>query len=126
MLTEFFSKNHIRLVLCETSRARLFFTCHAIRKAGKILFIDLCDEGDELHEGDNFGDVEGFKGVFELICPVNCKALRVNDPILSDPSALSQSDWLVEVELNAPLPPLMTSEEYSRFAKSDTCIKEKR
>ncbi len=126
MINEFYSKNHIRLVMQSKTQARLFYTSHGIEKAGKILFIDLCDDGEELCENGNFGDIEGFKGVFELLCPADCTALRVNEEILSNPSALTENDWLVEVEISSPLPHLMTAQEYGEFIKNDTFIREKR
>lgn len=126
MINEFYSKNHIRLVMQSDTQARLFYTSHGIRKAGKILFIDLCDDGEVLCENGNFGDIEGFKGVFELLSPVDAVALRVNEEILAAPSALTEHDWLVEVELTASMPRLMTAPEYNEFIKTDTYIKEKR
>ena len=126
MINEFYSKNNIRLVMQSKTQARLFYTSHGIEKAGKILFIDLCDDGEELCENGNFGDIEGFKGVFELLCPADCTALRVNEEILSNPSALTENDWLVEVEISSPLPHLMTAQEYGEFIKNDTFIREKR
>lgn len=126
MIKEFYSKNHIRLVMQNETQARLFYTSHGIAKAGKILFIDLCDDGETLCKNGNFGDVEGFKGVFELLSPVDCVALRANEEILTNPSTLTENDWLVEIELSSPLPHLMTVQEYGEFIKNDTYIREKR
>lgn len=126
MTCEFYSKNHIRLVMQNETQAKLFYTSHGIKKAGRILFIDLCDDGEALLKNGNFGDLEGFKGVFELLSPADCIALRVNEEILINPAALTENDWLVEIELTSPLPQLMTAEEYGEFIKNDTYIREKR
>lgn len=123
MDTEFFSKDNIRVFLSESGTALLGITRHGLDKMGKVLFINLCDEGDALRTGEPFGDIEAHKGVFDLVSPVNGVVITVNDSLLDSPDALSAKDRLVEVELSSPLSGLLTAEEYLAFAESDTDIR---
>ena len=82
MKHDFYTYDNIRASVGNDT-ALLFLTDFGINKYGRIGFINLCDEGDEIHIGEPFGDCEAAKGVFDLISPVEGEIVRVNDDILN-------------------------------------------
>ena len=95
--------------------ALLFLTGFGIDKFGKISFINLCDEGDEIGIGEAFGDCEAAKGVFDLISPAEGVVLRVNDSILENPSSLTEETFLAEIKLNGIAANLMDYDGYKKY-----------
>lgn len=126
MSEKLYSKDGVCILPGENGTARLGVSCHLLEKAGKVLFINLCDEDEILIAGESFGDLEAHKGVFDLVSPVSGSVVRVNDELLGCPDALSNEAWLVEVEPAAPARGLLSREEYLCYIKNDNSIKEAR
>lgn len=95
-------------------------TAHLLKKAGQVCFINLPDEGDELHAGEIMGSIEGTKGVFDLVCPADCTVEAVNDSRLADPSGLKHGEFLIKAVLTSALPSLLSEDEYSEICRSDS------
>jgi len=91
--------------------------------------IELPVVGDIFAIGDAFGIISGYKLIADLINPVSCKVLEVNDflnslvkqgtvlePIINDPY---NGGWLVVVRLSKPgeLNNLMNAEAYRNLVK---------
>ena len=97
-------------------------TAHLLKKAGQVCFINLPDEGDELSAGEIMGSIEGTKGVLDLICPADCVIESVNDSRLAQPSGLAAEEYLVKARLTAPVPQLLSPEEYSALCSDDSFV----
>ncbi len=91
--------------------------------------IELPVVGDVFAIGDAFGIISGYKLIADLINPVSCKVLEVNDflnslvkqgkvlePVINDPY---NGGWLVVVQLSKPgeLNNLMNAEAYRNLVK---------
>lgn len=112
-----FSKNDIKIET-DGETARLYATGRLFDICGKINFINLCDEGDCIFEGEWFGDFETAKGVIDLICPLNGEVIAVNSAILSDFEKANENSFLVEMHVSNPIPELMNTDEYTKYAET--------
>ena len=117
MKKEFYTYDNIRASV-ENGVALLFLTDFGISKYGKISFINLCDEGDEIHTGEPFGDCEAAKGVFDLISPVEGRVIEVNDAVLAEPDSLTANDFLIKTALTAEADNALSYDEYESYIKT--------
>lgn len=117
MKKEFYTYDNIRASV-ENGAALLFLTDFGISKYGKISFINLCDEGDEIHAGAPFGDCEAAKGVFDLISPVDGRVIEVNDAVLAKPDSLTANDFLIKTALTAEADNALSYDEYESYIKT--------
>ena len=113
----FYTYDNIRASVSDGA-ALLFLTDYGINKYGKIGFVNLCDEGDEISIGEPFGDCEAAKGVFDLISPVSGEVVRVNDEVLNDVDALTEEKYLVEIRIAEIAENLMKYDEYTEYTKT--------
>ena len=97
-------------------------SAHLLKKAGQVCFINLPDEGDELHAGVIMGSIEGSKGVFDLVCPADCVIESVNDGRLVEPAGLGADEFLIKARLTAPVAHLLLPEEYSVLCSADNSL----
>ncbi|MBR4767045.1 MAG: glycine cleavage system protein H [Clostridia bacterium] len=117
MNRDFYTYDNIRASVGEGA-ALLFLTDYGIEKYGKIGFINLCDEGDEISIDEPFGDCEAAKGVFDLISPVSGEVVRVNDEILNDINLLTGEAFLVEIRISEIAENLLNHDEYIKYTKA--------
>ena len=117
MKHDFYTYDNIRASVGNDT-ALLFLTDFGINKYGRIGFVNLCDEGDEIHIGEPFGDCEAAKGVFDLISPVEGEIVRVNDDVLNAVDTLSEETFLVEIKLKSIAENLPGYDEYIKYTKT--------
>ena len=118
MKQEFYTYDNIRASV-ENGAALLFLTDFGTGKYGKINFINLCDEGDEICVGEAFGDCEAAKGVFDLLSPVEGTVAEVNASVLDSPEKLTGNDFLVKIVLSAEAACFLSAEEYEKYIRTD-------
>ena len=80
--------------------------------------VNLCDEGDEIRAGEQFGDCEAAKGVFDLISPVGGVVVRVNDSVLNDVNLLTEKEFLVEIRISNIADNLLNYEDYIKYTQT--------
>ena len=90
---------------------------YAQDQMGKIVSVELPDEGDEFEQGDEFGLLKSSREEIELYIPVSGRVLAVNEDLLDEPELLNiepNDAWIVELEPFdlGELDDLMTSFEY--------------
>ncbi len=86
---------------------------------GKVVYVDLPEEGEEVSAGEEMGAIESAKSVSDLICPVSGEVLEVNDTLADTPAVINEDPygdgWLVRVKLEKVLPDdLLSAEEYEK------------
>ena len=113
----FYTYNNIRASVTDGA-ALLFLTKYGISKYGKISVINLCDEGDEIRAGEQFGDGEAAKGVFDLISPVGGVVVRVNDSVLNDVNLLTEKEFLVEIRISNIADNLLNYGDYIKYTQT--------
>ena len=117
MNRDYYTYDNIRASVCDGA-ALLFLTDYGINKYGKIAFINLCDEGNEISAGEPFGDCEAAKGVFDLISPVSGEVVRVNDEVLNDINLLTEKTFLAEIKISEIADNLLNYDDYIKYTKT--------
>jgi len=99
-------------------------TDHAQDALGKIVFIELPMEGDEIAAADTFGVVESAKATSDLYAPVSGTIIAVNEDLLDLPEIINKKpyeSWLIKVDMGDPdeLSEMLDAQAYEDF-----CAKE--
>lgn len=85
-----------------------------------VVFIELPDKGDNVFQGESYGEIESVKAVSDLYAPVNGEVIEINEKLVEDPSMVAAdpygTGWLVklQVEPGTKLDHLMTLEQYEK------------
>ena len=95
-----YSKSHEWVEFTERDIARIGLTDFAQKRMGSIVFVDLPDVGDEVTAGNQFGDIESIKAVFEVFSPVSGTIIAINEEVADAPEKINDApydSWLIEV-----------------------------
>lgn len=117
-----YSKDH-EWVSVQGNVATVGITDFAQSQLGDIVFLDIQSEGEELKEGEVFGNIEAVKTVAEALMPISGKVIEVNSLLESAPESVNKdpygAGWLVKVEMNNPseLAGLMDAAAYATICK---------
>lgn len=96
-----YAKTHEWALLEEGKEILVGISDYAQIALGDIVFVNLPSIGDEVKQGESFGDVESVKAVSDLISPVSGKVIAVNDALLNAPELLNSDPldtWIIQVE----------------------------
>ena len=117
----YYSKDHVWLKI-EDGKCRVGIADHAQKQLKEIVVVDLLDEGDEVSQGDSFGEVESVKTVSDLISPISGTITEVNGELEDSPELVNESPydegWMIVVEpsdLDAELENLMNFDDAVEF-----------
>ena len=100
-------------------------TKYAVEQLTDIVYIELPDPGDHVFAGDSFGEIESVKAVSDLYSPVNGEVIAINEPLISDPSAITKDPygkgWMIKIkaEKGSNLNKLLTQEQYEKQIASE-------
>ncbi|MFX1465793.1 MAG: glycine cleavage system protein GcvH [Promethearchaeota archaeon] len=125
----YYSKDHVWLKI-EDGKCRVGIADHAQKQLKEIVVVDLLDEGDEVSQGDSFGEVESVKTVSDLISPISGTIIEVNGELEDSPELVNESPydegWMIVVEpsdLDAELENLLSFDDavefYEEIAKEE-------
>jgi glycine cleavage system H protein len=95
-------------------------TKFAVEQLTDVVYIELPDPGDNVFNGDSFGEIESVKAVSDLYSPVNGEVTANNEKLLNDPTLVANDPygkgWMikVKVEPGTTLDHLMTLEQYEK------------
>lgn len=115
-----FHKEHT-WVRVEDDGGVIGITDYAQQQLGKIIYVEVPEEGDELSAGEEFGQIESSKATADLIAPVSGEVIEANDALSDDPRIINDSPyddgWIVKVRLTdeSELEGLLSEEEYEQF-----------
>jgi glycine cleavage system H protein len=107
-------------VKVEGNTATIGITDFAQSELGDIVFVELPEEGSEIHAGDVFGSVESVKTVSELYAPISGKVIAVNGGLEDTPEdvneAAYEAGWMIKVEIanESELEQLLSAEQYQQ------------
>ena len=102
----------------EDGTARVGITDFAQDELGDVVFVELPDEGADIHKDDEFGVIESIKAVSDLYAPVSGTVTAVNEELFDAPELVNTDPfgdgWMLEVDLDdeADLDALLSPEEY--------------
>lgn len=117
-----YSKDH-EWVSAQGNVATVGITDFAQSQLGDIVFLDIQSEGEELKEGESFGNIEAVKTVAEALMPVSGKVIEVNAALESAPESVNKdpygAGWLVKIEMSDPseIDALMDAAAYEKICK---------
>lgn len=125
----YYSKEHVWLKV-EDGKCRVGIADHAQKQLKEIVVVDLLDEGDEVSQGDSFGEVESVKTVSDLISPISGTITEINGELEDSPELVNESPydegWMIVVEpsdLDAELENLLSFDDavefYEELAKEE-------
>lgn len=87
----------------EGSTATIGVSDYAQNQLGEVVYLELPDEGDEVTQGESFGEIESAKAVSDLISPLSGRIVEVNYAIVDEPYNINsdpyESGWLIKIEL---------------------------
>lgn len=119
----YYAKDHVWLkVENGNGKCRIGITDHAQKQLKEVVVVDLLDKGDELSQGDSFGEVESVKTVSDLLAPISGIITEINGELEDSPELVNESPydegWMVVVKpsnLDAELANLMTFDDAVEF-----------
>jgi glycine cleavage system H protein len=109
-----YAKNHMWAEPREGSW-RFGFSAYAVRLLQDVYFLDWSvDAGSVLREKQEIGSIESKKAESSLYAPIAGRLVRLNEELLSDPSAINLdkygAGWIFEIE--GPGESLLTPQGY--------------
>ena len=117
----YYNKEHSWLKI-EDGEVKIGITDHAQKQLKEIVVVDLLDSGDDVSQGDSFGEVESVKTVSDLISPISGTITEVNSELEDSPELVNESPydegWMIVVEpsdLDAELENLMSFDDAVEF-----------
>lgn len=100
-----YSQDH-EWVRVEGNMAVVGITDYAQSELGDIVFVDIQTEGEELQQGELFGNIEAVKTVADALMPVSGKVIEVNSELESAPESVNSDPygkgWMIKVEMSNP------------------------
>lgn len=100
-----YSQDH-EWVRVEGNVAVVGITDYAQSELGDIVFVDIQTEGEELQQGELFGNIEAVKTVADALMPVSGKVIEVNSGLESAPESVNSDPygkgWMIKVEMSDP------------------------
>lgn len=105
-------------VKVEGNTATIGITDFAQSELGDIVFVELPEEGSDIHAGDVFGSVESVKTVSELYAPISGKVIAVNGELEDTPEHVNEdayeAGWMIKVEVadESELANLLSAAQY--------------
>lgn len=90
-------------VWIQGSRARVGVSDYVQQSLSDIMFFSPPEEGTEIELFGTLGSLESSKAVFEIISPVACKVVAVNEDLETSPEWINENPyekgWIAEIEL---------------------------
>jgi glycine cleavage system H protein len=78
----------------------------AQHQMGKIIYVELPEEGQEITAGEPFGAIESSKSTSDLIAPVTGEVVESNGELDDKPSLINESPydqgWITKIKLSNP------------------------
>lgn len=110
-------------VRVEGNVAVVGITDYAQSELGDIVFVDIQTEGEELQEGELFGNIEAVKTVADALMPVSGTVIEVNGELEAAPELVNSDPygkgWMIKIELSDPaeLENLLDAKAYEQICQ---------
>ena len=116
-----YSDQHIWVRYEENHTVTLGITDFAQMRLGRLSYVELPNEGDEIVTRECFGSVECRKFFNDLYAPVCGRVVSVNREVIYDPSLINYSPynqgWIMRAKLFSlhDLDMLMSADDYEEY-----------
>jgi glycine cleavage system H protein len=100
-------------------------TQFAVEQLTDIVYVELPHVGDHVFAAESLGEIESVKAVSPLYAPVSGEVIEINEPLLEDPSPITQDPygkgWMVRIRIEegTTLDKLLTWEQYQKQIASE-------
>jgi glycine cleavage system H protein len=97
----------------------------AVEQLTDIVYLELPQVGDHVFAGESFGEVESVKAVSDLYAPVNGEVVEVNEPLIENPTPITEDPygqgWVIKIRIEpgTTLDKLLTAEQYEKQIASE-------
>lgn len=124
-----YSETHL-WVNCEDGTAVIGVTEHGLEQYGDVVALELPEQGVELAHGDEMGELECTRGVWELYAPLDGVVVEVNEALQQNPDLVNDDPfgegWLLRIELKdrTQLDHLLTVDEYETLVEEEADLEE--
>lgn len=118
----FYSKSHEWVKFLDNGNALVGITDHAQHQLSDLVFVNLCDEGEELSVHGIIGDVESIKAVSEVYSPISGTVVMVNQDVIDNPALINSApydSWLVELSNPSGKDDLISPDVYAEILKAE-------
>ena len=81
-------------------------TDHGVQPVGNVIYVELPEVGDDMLHEVPFGEIEGARGVKDLVCPFDGVVEAVNSAVVLKPEVLMkepyEESWLIRLRPDSP------------------------
>jgi glycine cleavage system H protein len=124
-----YSEDHVWVRYEENHTVTLGITDFAQLQLGKLNYLELPNEGDEIATCESFGSVECSRLFNDLYAPVCGRVVSVNREIIANPTLVNYSPynrgWIIRAKVFSlhDLDMLMSSDDYEEFILTQSSAK---
>ncbi|MBW1770496.1 MAG: glycine cleavage system protein GcvH [Deltaproteobacteria bacterium] len=124
-----YSEDHVWVRYEENHTVTLGITDFAQLQLGKLNYVELPNEGDEIATCESFGSVECSRLFNDLYSPVCGRVVSVNREIIANPTLVNYSPynrgWIIRAKVFSlqDLDILMSSDDYEEFILTQSSAK---
>ena len=108
----------------ENDTATIGITDFAVEQLGELVYLDLPNNGDQVSQGEPFGEVESVKAVSDLISPASGEIIETNHDLTDNLEGLQnspfESGWLIKIKLNEKATDLLNADAYEELVQSES------
>ena len=108
----------------ENDTAIIGITDFAVEQLGELVYLDLPNNGDQVSQGEPFGEVESVKAVSDLISPASGEIIETNHELIDNLEGLQnspfESGWLIKIKLNEKATGLLDADAYEELVQSES------
>jgi len=118
-----YTEGHLWVKTEESGEATIGITDYGQVFLGKMVSVDLPEEGEEIVKDDVFGTAEGRKNFMELYSPLTGKVIAINELVLEEPELINSDPyddgWLIKIKYSQPeeMDDLLSSDEYEAMVE---------
>ena len=116
-----YSEEHIWLLLESDTSAVIGITDFAQSELGDIVYVELPEVDNDYEVGQSCAVVESVKTASEIICPLSCKVVEINEDLTDSPEKINEdpydAGWICKIELHdkGAIDSLMNASQYDSY-----------
>jgi glycine cleavage system H protein len=108
----------------EDDTAIIGITDFAVEQLGELVYLDLPNSGEQVVQGEPFGEVESVKAVSDLISPASGEIIESNQDLCDDLEGLQNNPfdngWLIKIKLNQKPTELLDADTYEELVQTES------
>lgn len=115
-----YSASHEWVKFNADGSAYIGLTDYAQDALGDIVFVNLCDVGEQLEPETVMGDVESIKAVSDIYAPIDGTVEEINEEVLENAGLINSvpyDAWLVKVSGVSDKSNLVSADEYEEILR---------